>query len=94
MGAILDRALGRFARTVATSDTGGLKLRVGIITAVTPGAAADGNDAVTVDVNGNSVPAPYLASYTPVVDPDNLVAVLLIGNSPLILGQIIGLPDF
>lgn len=66
--------------------------RLGTIATVTAGAAADGNAAVTVTVRGSTIDAPYLASYSPVVD--DLVMVLLVDNAPLILGGVIGLPDF
>jgi hypothetical protein len=67
-----------------------VKHRTRHIATVTAGAAADGNAAVAVTVDGNDIPAPYLASYTPVVG--HTVSVLLNGNSPLILGHVIGLP--
>lgn len=68
-----------------------LRHKIGTVTSVTAGAAADGNAAVTVTIEGNAVPAPYLASYTtPTVN--DVVSVLLVDNSPLILGKRIGLP--
>lgn len=69
-----------------------LLLRLGTIATVTSGAAADGNAAASVTVKGSTTPAPYLSSYTPTVG--HTVAVLLVNNSPLILGRVIGLPAF
>jgi len=58
---------------------------------VTPGAASDGNAAVTVTWHGTSVPAVYLSSYTPTVGHN--VLVLVQPSAPLvILGRIIGTP--
>lgn len=67
-----------------------LKYRKGTIASVTAGAASDGHAAVSVTIGSDTIPAPYLASYTPTVG--DMVAVLLVGNSPLILGSPIGLP--
>jgi hypothetical protein len=80
----------RLARTLRTNTDVVIGHKLGTITTVTAGAAADGNAAVTVSVEGNSVPAPYLASYSPTVA--DVVSVLFVGNSPLILGKPIGLP--
>lgn len=88
----ISRRLRRLASTLSSKPGGKIITRLGTIASVTPGAAADGNAAVSVTVRGNTVPAPYLASYTPV--HSDAVMVLLIDSSPLILGQVIGLPAF
>jgi hypothetical protein len=81
----------RLARAMHQQHPGPtLRHRLGTIASVTAGAAADGSAAVSVTVDGNTIPAPYLASYTPTVS--DVVSVLLVGTSPLILGKPIGLP--
>jgi len=81
------RAVGR----ALTDGTGSrVAFRTGTIHTVTAGASADGVAAAVVTVDGNDIAAPYAASYTPTVG--HLVMVLLIDNSPFILGRIVGLP--
>lgn len=66
---------------------------VSVVTASAAGLVAAGDNgaaAAFIDVGGTNVPAPYLASYTPVVG--HTVAVDFRNNSPLILGRVIGLP--
>lgn len=87
---LLARSQRRLAGKMREASGSVLKVRLGTIAAVTAGAAADGNAAVTVTVTGNTIPAPYLASYTPTVG--HTVVVVLVLNSPLILGRVIGLP--
>lgn len=70
-----------------------IRVRLGTVTAVVAGGAADGNAAVTVNVNGSTVVAPYLAAYSSPTVGHN-VEVLLVNGSPLILGRVIGLPSF
>lgn len=85
-------ALRRYADTLAEAPApAGLVVRVGTVTAVTPGAAADGAAAVTVTVDGSTLPAPYHDSYQAPA-PGHRVSVLLIHGSPLIWGRIIGPP--
>lgn len=67
-----------------------LSFAVATVTAVTPGAALDGNAQVTVKINGSPQFAPYAAAWTPV--NGHVVAVLLVAGSPIILGRIIGQP--
>lgn len=86
---VLRRLAGRIKPAVTVPST---TWRNGTIAAVTAGAAADGNAAVTVTVGSDTIPAPYLASYTPTVG--HMVRVEFTGGSPLIHGHIIGLPDF
>lgn len=92
----LDLTLRRLAATMANTESRArsarLALVIGTVDSVTPGAAADGNAAVSVTVLGSMQQAAYLASYTPVAD--DMVAVLLTAGAPLVLGQVIGLPDF
>ncbi len=92
----LDIALRRLATSVSDPErragSAPLRMMLGTVTIVTPGAAADGHAAVTVSVGGSAQQSPYLASYTPTVT--DLVAVLLSAGAPLILGQVIGLPSF
>lgn len=61
------------------------------VTAVTAGAAADGNDLVTVNYRDADQQVAYLSSYTPLVGH---TVGLLVGSdgSLLILGRIIGTP--
>jgi hypothetical protein len=91
----LSDALRRLADDVnSTKPASRLTLRLGTVTAVDAGAAADGHDAITVTVGADEITAPYLehpASWTPAAD--DLVAVLLIDGAPLILGHVIGIPD-
>lgn len=63
----------------------------GTVTAVTPGAASDGNALVLITYRGVSVNAAFLASYTPTVGH---VVTLLVSSSGqiLILGRVIGTP--
>jgi hypothetical protein len=61
------------------------------VTAVLPGAAAGGTTLVTIQYQGASgLNAPYLSSYTPVLD--DVVAVARTGSQLLILGRIVGTP--
>lgn len=69
-----------------------LTVRLGTISTVTAGAAADGNAAVTVTVGSTTFPAPYLAAYSPTVG--HQVLVVTVDSSPVILGRVIGLPSF
>lgn len=64
----------------------------GTVKTVTAGAAADGHTAVVVTVNGDDLPAPYYAGYTPTVG--DMVDVRFDNGSPVITGHIIGLPAF
>lgn len=86
----LDDALRGFAGQIG--DGGGQKRRSwrGVIATVVAGASLDGNAAVSVTVNGSTIPAPYLASYTPVVG--HVVMVELVNGSPYISGRLIGFP--
>ncbi|WP_416902765.1 hypothetical protein [Micromonospora echinospora] len=62
-----------------------------VVATVTPGAASDGNAAVTVTWNGAEVPAVYLESYSPVVG--HIVYVQVQPPAPLvILGRVLGKP--
>ncbi len=71
-------------------------LFVTTVATVVAGTSRDGTYSVTVAINADNVPAPYLASYinghTPTVG--DAVAVYLAGGSPLILGRVIGFPNF
>ena len=91
MAGLLD-SLRDFADTDQT-DALPLVIRFGTVTAIASGAASDGNDQLTVSVNGSTQYAPYLASYTSRTVGD-VVAVALIAGSPLILGKRIGAPSF
>lgn len=92
----LDIALRQLASSVADAEgraaKSPLRLVLGTVSTVTVGGAADGNAAVTVSIGGSAQLAPYLESYTPTAG--DLVAVLLSAGAPLILGQVIGLPNF
>lgn len=66
--------------------------RTGTIDSTTPGGSTDGLTAAFVNVGGSVVPAPYLSSYTPVVN-DHVLVLLMLG-SPVILGKVVGLPSF
>jgi hypothetical protein len=86
-------ALRRLARTISNDTTPPeTKLRVGTIQTVTAGAATDGNAAVTVKVDGTTVPAPYNLNYTPTVG--HVVLVALIKGSPVIVCRVGGFPSF
>lgn len=89
----LDDSIRDFADEFDGSAVQSLKLRLGTVATVTAGASLDGVAAVTVNVNGSTFPAPYVAAYaSPTVG--HLVAVLLVNHAPLILGHIVGLPSF
>lgn len=92
----LDIALRALAASVADKDgqaaRAPLRFTLGTVASVAAGEALDGNAAVSVTIGGSTQQAPYLASYTP-TDGDT-VAVLLSAGAPLILGQVIGLPNF
>jgi hypothetical protein len=61
------------------------------VASVAAGAAADGNALATLTWRGQSVQAPYLASYTPTAG--HTVAVLYLQpGGLLIMGRIIGTP--
>lgn len=62
----------------------------GVVTAVTAGAAADGNALVTVNCDGTITAAAYNAAYTPVVGHVVLLAVQ--GASRTILCRVVGTP--
>lgn len=73
----------------AASSSGPSPFAVGTVTAVAPGAAADGNALVTVDWHGAATYATYGAHYTPVVGH----TVLMARTQPLaILMRIVGTP--
>lgn len=67
-------------------------LRLGTVASIDAAAGTDGQDVVTVSVNGSETPAPHLASYSDYGIGDT-VAVLLVDASPLVLGRVAGLPD-
>lgn len=70
-----------------------LGFRFGQVASVTPGAAADGNAAITVTVLGTTQAMAYLAAYaTPTVG--HTVLVLSVLRYPVVLGRVIGLPSF
>lgn len=95
-------AMRRFARSVTdpmqTLQEAPVPRRIyTTITAVTAGASVDGTYAVSIAVNADNVPAPYLTGYlsgghTPTVGDQ--VAVDLVNGSPLIVGRVVGLPAF
>lgn len=65
------------------------------VTSVTAGGSLDGTYAVSVAVNADNMPAPYLNGYlagghTPTVGDQ--VAVDLVNGSPIIIGRVVGLP--
>lgn len=57
-----------------------------------PGRAGNPVAGISVLVNGSTIVAPYLASYTPVIN--DLVWVVLIDKSPAVLGKPTGFPTF
>lgn len=75
---------------------GALLVRNGTVTAVSPGASADGRAATTVTLRGATTVAPYLDPYSDTDPPQqgDFVAVVLVNGSPLILGRVRGLPSF
>ena len=89
-------ALRRLATTLTADPTVVLRARIGVVSSVVSGGAVDSHTAVNVQVGGSIVPAPYLDSYGSAGDPavGDLVLVLLVDRSPVILGRIIGLPNF
>jgi hypothetical protein len=66
--------------------------RRGVVQTVTAGASVDGRAQVTVKVGGDTILAPYYASYTPAVG--DLVDVRFDNGSPLITGHVVGLPTY
>lgn len=67
-------------------------IRIGTVKTIVVGGSTDGNDQVTVTVNGNDLLAPYLDSYLP--ELGHVVAVAFTNGSPLILARRIGTPTF
>lgn len=63
----------------------------GVIAAVTPGAASDGNALVTVTYRGTTVAAAYPSSYTPVAG-HTVNLLVSSGGGVFILGRFIGTP--
>jgi hypothetical protein len=63
-----------------------------VVATVTAGASLDGVAAVFLTIGPNTVPAPYLSSYTSPTVGDT-VRVLIVNQSPTILGRVIGLPN-
>lgn len=63
-----------------------------VVDHVVAGGSADGVTAVFLAVGGSIVPAPYLSSYTSPAAADQ-VRVLIVNNSPTILGRPIGFPS-
>jgi hypothetical protein len=86
--------LTRLAGVMPASSTAGAVptawYESGVITAVTVGAASDGNNLVTVAWRGGTYDMPFLASYAPTVGH----TVLLLAQHPqaVILGRVIGTP--
>lgn len=67
----------------------GSAFAVGVVTAIDPGAADDGNNLVTVDYLGTEIEVSYGAHYTPVIGH----VVLMAKTQPLaILCRLIGTP--
>ncbi len=66
-------------------------LEPAVVATVSAGAAADGNALATVTWRGQSIRAAYLASYTPTVGHNVIVAYQPPGGL-LILGRVIGTP--
>jgi hypothetical protein len=65
----------------------------GVVSAVVAGASVDNLAQVTVTVDGSDTLAPYLLSYAnPTVG--DFVRVEFKNGSPLITGEIVGLPSF
>lgn len=63
------------------------------VSVVSAGASRDGVAQVSIPIGSSNLPVPYLASYTsPTVN--DLVAVIFTQGSPLILGRVVGLPNF
>jgi hypothetical protein len=80
-----DRTNGRIA---LAADTGH---RIATVTAVTAGAASDGNALVTVTYHGSPTTVEgYVPSYTPAVSDRVIVAVA--DSQWIILGAIVGQP--
>lgn len=86
------RALRRLADNLDEKPAKSYRFERGTIDHVTAAAARDGHAAAFVAIGADIIPAPYLASYTPVAG--HMVDVRFDDGSPLILGQIIGLPNF
>lgn len=85
------RLVGSVRKPVPQQITGSPTMRLGTIKTVTAGAAADGNAAVVVTVNGNDMASAYNASYTPVVG--HLVMVFLNDGAPAIGWHVVGIPS-
>jgi hypothetical protein len=87
-------AIRRFAKAIGDRPDDAPTRIYTTIATVTPGGSADGTYAVTVAINADNVPAPYLAAYTAGHTPTvgDRVAVDLTNGSPLILGVVAGLP--
>lgn len=65
-----------------------------VIDHVTPGASADGIYAVFLRRGSDVFPAPYLASFAAsTAAPGDMVRVHFDDGSPMIHGQVVGLPN-
>lgn len=83
------------ALTLATvlaglETTDPLRMEQGTITAVSAGAAIDGNALVTVSWRGTSIFCPYPSTYTPVVG--HVVLLLVCPPRVVIIARLIGTP--
>jgi hypothetical protein len=89
----LSAAIRNVAELLASAQGSNIVIRTGTVHTVTAGAAADGNAAVVVTIDGNNIPAQYDASYaSPTVG--HVVWVVFVDGSPIIAGRLIGAPVF
>lgn len=82
--------LGEEIRRAAGDAGAGVRLEQATVTAVQTGAAADGNDLVTVAWRGLDVPAPYPAGLA--LSVGQVVLVAYQDPQLLILSRLIGTP--
>jgi hypothetical protein len=85
------RGLRRYTAEVLAAAAQGVPLAAATVATVTAGGASDGHSLVTVEWNGATFPAPWLASYASIA-VGQVVLVAFVGSQPVILGQIWGTP--
>lgn len=74
--------------------TGPVEMANCTVVNVAPGASTDGLAQVTVSFDGVSIDLPYLTDAYPTPVVGDVVQLLIVNNSPLILGRVGGFPTY
>jgi hypothetical protein len=91
MSAAINRLAAEILRGKPPQGAPSAWLEPAVVQAVAAGGAADGNALATVTWRGQNVKAAYLASYTPTVG-HNVIVACQPPAGLLILGRVIGTP--